>query len=72
LVSPMAKAAIAVGADGLLIEVHPDPKSALSDGAQTLRLDTFVQLMKELSPIVQAVGREFGTPAEHELERMKN
>ncbi len=72
LVSPMAKAAIAAGADGLIIEVHPDPKSSLSDGAQTLRLDTFTQLMKELRPIVQAVGREFCTPAEYELERMKN
>ena len=64
LVTPMAKAAVAVGADGLLIEVHPDPKSSLSDGAQTLRIDTFAQLMKELRPIVQAVGRELGTPAE--------
>ncbi len=72
LVSPMAKAAIAVGADGLLIEVHSDPKSSLSDGAQTLRFDTFSQLMKELSPIVQAVGRELGTSAEYDLERMKN
>ena len=72
LVSPMAKAAIAAGADGLLIEVHPDPKSSLSDGAQTLRLDTFTQLMKELRPIVQAVGRELGTSAEDDLERMKN
>jgi len=72
LVSPMAKAAIAVGADGLLIEVHPDPKSSLSDGAQTLRLDTFTQLMKELRPIVQAVGRELGTSAEYDLRRMKN
>jgi 3-deoxy-7-phosphoheptulonate synthase len=72
LVSPMAKAAIAAGADGLLIEVHPDPKSSLSDGAQTLKIDTFTQLMKELRPIVQAVGRELGTPAEDDLERMKN
>ena len=72
LVSPMAKAAIAVGADGLLIEVHPDPKSSLSDGAQTLRIDTFAQLMKELGPIVQAVGRELSTSAEYDLERMKN
>jgi len=72
LVSPMAKAAIAAGADGLLIEVHPDPKNSLSDGAQTLRIDTFVQLMKELSPIVQAVGRELGTSTEDDLERMKN
>jgi 3-deoxy-7-phosphoheptulonate synthase len=72
LVSPMAKAAIAVGADGLLIEVHPDPRSSLSDGAQTLRIETFTQLMKELSPIVQAVGRELGTSTEYDLERMKN
>jgi len=72
LVSPMSKAAIAVGADGLLIEVHPDPKSSLSDGAQTLKLDTFAQLMKEIKPIVQAIGREFGTSAEYDLERMKN
>jgi 3-deoxy-7-phosphoheptulonate synthase len=72
LVSPMAKAAIAVGADGLLIEVHPDPKSSLSDGAQTLKLNTFAQLMKEIKPIVQAIGRELGTSAEYDLEGMKN
>jgi len=72
LVSPMAKAAIAVGADGLLIEVHPDPKSSLSDGAQTLKPDTFNQLMKELIPIVQAIGRKLSTSAEYDLERMKN
>ncbi len=72
LVSPMSKAGIAVGADGLLIEVHPDPKSSLSDGAQTLKLDTFAQLMKEIKPIVQAIGRELGTSAEYDLERMKN
>src|SRR4030042_2673511 len=69
LVSPMAKAAIAAGADGLLMEVHPDPKSSLSDGAQPLKIDTFTQLMKELRPIVQAGGRELGTPAEDDLER---
>jgi len=72
LVSPMSKAAIAVGADGLLIEVHPDPKSSLSDGAQSLKLDTFAQLMKEIKPIVQAIDRELGTSAEYDLERMKN
>ncbi len=65
LVSPMAKAAIAAGADGLLIEVHPDPKSSLSDGAQTLKIDNFNKLMKELKPIVQAVGREFNPIAGH-------
>jgi 3-deoxy-7-phosphoheptulonate synthase len=62
----MAKAAIAAGTDGLLIEVHTNPKSSLSDGAQTLKLDTFTQLMKELRPIIQAVGRELGTSAEYE------
>jgi 3-deoxy-7-phosphoheptulonate synthase len=72
LVTPMAKAAVAVGADGLLIEVHPDPKSSLSDGTQTLKIDTFAQLMKELIPIIQAVGRELGTSAEDNFERMKN
>jgi 3-deoxy-7-phosphoheptulonate synthase len=72
LVSPMSKAAIAAGADGLIIEVHPDPKSSLSDGAQTLKLDTFAQLMKEIKPIAQAIGRELGTSAEYDLERIKN
>jgi 3-deoxy-7-phosphoheptulonate synthase len=72
LVSPMTKAAIAAGADGLLIEVHPDPKSSLSDGTQTLRFDTFTQLMKEIKPIIQAIGREFSIPDEGELERIKN
>lgn len=72
LVSPMAKAAIAAGADGLLIEVHPEPKNSLSDGAQTLNFDKFTQLMKELRPIIQAVDREFNFPVEGELERVKN
>lgn len=69
LVSPMSKAAIAAGADGLIIEVHPDPKSSLSDGAQSLKLDTFAQLMKEIQPIVQAIGRELGTSTEYDLEK---
>ena len=72
LVSPMAKAAIAAGADGLLIEVHPEPKNSLSDGAQTLNFDKFTQLIKELRPIIQAVDREFNLPVEGELERVKN
>ena len=72
LVKPMAKAAVAAGADGLIIEVHPDPKSSLSDGGQSLQLDTFAQLMKELRPIIQAVGREFASSLENELERVKN
>lgn len=58
LVAPMAKAAIAAGADALIIEVHTNPEEALSDGEQSLRPDIFAELMKELKPIAQAVGRE--------------
>ncbi len=57
-VAPMAKAAVACGADGLLIEVHIDPKTALSDGQQSLYPEQFVQLMKELRPFVEATGRK--------------
>ncbi|MCL5671366.1 MAG: 3-deoxy-7-phosphoheptulonate synthase [Acidobacteria bacterium] len=56
-VAPMARAAVAAGADGLLIEVHPDPEKALSDGAQSLYLEQFEQLIKELQMIAPAVGR---------------
>jgi 3-deoxy-7-phosphoheptulonate synthase len=56
-VAPMARAAVAAGADGLLIEVHPDPDKALCDGAQSLYPDQFSQLMKELNLIATAVGR---------------
>ena len=56
-VSPMARAAVAAGADGLLIEVHHDPEHALSDGAQSLYPDQFAQLMAELGVIAPAVGR---------------
>jgi 3-deoxy-7-phosphoheptulonate synthase len=56
-VSPMARAAVAAGADGLLIEVHPDPDKALCDGAQSLWPEQFVQLMHELKLIAAAVGR---------------
>ncbi len=58
LVGPVARAAVAAGADGLLIEVHPHPSRALSDGAQSLKLDTFARLMDELRAVAQAVGRE--------------
>ena len=56
-VAPMARAAVAAGADGLLIEVHPDPDHALSDGAQSLFPDQFGTLMGELKIIAPAVGR---------------
>jgi len=58
LVSAVSKAAIAAGADGLIIEVHPHPSQALSDGAQSLKPEPFAQLMRELQAIAQAVGRE--------------
>jgi 3-deoxy-7-phosphoheptulonate synthase len=54
----MAKAAVAAGADGLIIEVHTNPEEALSDGEQSLRPNDFKKLMKELKPIASAVGRE--------------
>jgi 3-deoxy-7-phosphoheptulonate synthase len=56
-VEPMAKAAIACGADGLIIEVHPRPAEALSDGAQSLKPDRFASLMQSLRPLAEAVGR---------------
>ena len=58
LVAPMAKAAVAAGADGLLIEVHTNPEEAMSDGEQSLKPDAFMKLMQELKPIAAAVGRE--------------
>ncbi|MGZ3548748.1 MAG: 3-deoxy-7-phosphoheptulonate synthase [Vulcanimicrobiaceae bacterium] len=58
LVPPMAMAAIAAGADGLLIEVHPDPASAVSDGAQSLNFDQFDLLMRRLDSVAQSVDRQ--------------
>jgi 3-deoxy-7-phosphoheptulonate synthase len=57
LVEPMARAAVAAGADGLMIEVHPHPEEALSDGAQSLKPERFAALMQSLRPIAEAVGR---------------
>jgi 3-deoxy-7-phosphoheptulonate synthase len=58
LVGPMSKAAVAVGADALIIEVHTNPEEAFSDGEQSLRPEYFSQLMGELRLVAQAVGRE--------------
>jgi 3-deoxy-7-phosphoheptulonate synthase len=58
LVAPLAKAAVAAGADGLIIEVHSHPEEALSDGAQSLLPSNFAILMKELKVLAQAVARE--------------
>ncbi len=57
LVLPMARAAIAAGADGLLVEVHPDPDRAASDGAQTLAPPQFTEMMQQVRLIAAAVGR---------------
>ena len=57
LVAPMSKAAVAAGADGLIIEVHPDPEKALSDGEQSLTPQLFQQLMRDVRAVANAVGR---------------
>ena len=57
LVIPVARATIAAGADGVMVEVHPNPDHALSDGAQSLNFDRFGELMRELSVVGKAVGR---------------
>ena len=58
MVEPLAKAAVAVGADGLIIEVHNDPANALCDGPQSIKPEKFAELMEELRVIAGAVGRE--------------
>ena len=58
MVPPMARAAVAAGADGLLVEVHCDPDRALSDGAQSLRPSEFAQLVEQLRAIAPVVGRK--------------
>jgi len=62
LVAPLSFAAIAAGADGLIIEVHPDPECALSDGDQSLPPESFESLMLRLAPFVAAAGRTLATP----------
>ncbi len=57
LVEPVSRAAVAAGADGLMIEVHPRPEEALSDGAQSLKPSRFDDLMQGLRPVAEAVGR---------------
>ncbi len=58
-VTPMAKAALVVGADGIMVEMHPDPKSALSDGSQALTPNQFEKMMAELKFLGNAIGVEF-------------
>ena len=63
LVAPLALAAVAAGADGLLIEVHPNPDLALADGPQSLTFDNFRLLMSQLLPIAEARNRKLATPS---------
>jgi 3-deoxy-7-phosphoheptulonate synthase len=60
-VTPMARAAVAAGADGIIVEVHPNPEGALSDGAQSLYPEQFTSLVKELRAIASAIGRSIAT-----------
>jgi len=61
-VTPLSRAAVAVGADGLIIEVHPDPDTALSDGSQSLYPDQFDGLMVEVRQIAAVLGRSIAGP----------
>ncbi len=63
LVPPMARAAVAAGADGLIVEVHPEPERALSDGVQTLNPDEFAAMMKDVRVIAEAIGRSMPVAA---------
>src|SRR5207245_5808656 len=62
LVQPMALAAAAAGADGLIVEVHPEPDSALSDGPQSLTLEGFDQLMQTLDRVLAEIGLPLAMP----------
>ena len=64
LVLPLALASIAAGADGIMVEVHPDPGAALSDGDQSLDMQMFSDLMRALEPVAHAVGRTVQLPTE--------
>jgi 3-deoxy-7-phosphoheptulonate synthase len=67
LVAPLAFAAVAAGADGLMVEVHPCPAEALSDGDQSLTFAAFDALMRQLRPFAEAAGRTLSTPAAAEV-----
>ncbi len=61
-VTPMARAAVAAGADGIIVEVHPDPPRAMSDGAQSLYPEQFAELMEQIRVIADAIGRRVTAP----------
>ncbi len=64
LVAPLALAVVAAGADGLMIEVHPNPDQALKDGAQSLTFENFEQLMQQVAPVAASVGRRMPIESE--------
>jgi 3-deoxy-7-phosphoheptulonate synthase len=57
MVAHLSMAAVAAGADGVLVEVHPSPETALNDGAQSLSFKAFEQMLQQLAPVATAVGR---------------
>ena len=63
-VIPMARAAVAAGADGVMVEVHQDPPRAMSDGAQSLYPEQFAELMEQMRAIARAIGRDLAAPVE--------
>jgi len=68
LVAPLALAAVAAGADGLMIEVHPNPDEALKDGAQSLTFENFEQLMQQVAPVAASVGRRMPARSEEAID----
>lgn len=70
LVPALAAAAVAVGADGLIVEVHPDPSNALSDGAQSLTFDAFAEMMRVLAPLAAMCGRSLDIPLSIPLDAL--
>jgi len=72
LVAAASRAAVAAGADGLLVEVHPDPEVALSDGRQSLKPKTFAAMMQQIKGIASAVGRTVGADRTVEREMVTN
>jgi 3-deoxy-7-phosphoheptulonate synthase len=71
-VTPLSRAAVAVGADGLIIEVHPDPDRALSDGTQSLFPQQFADLMVEVRQIANVLGRSVAEPVANPVARRSN
>ncbi len=59
---PMGRAAVAAGADGIMVEVHPDPPHAMSDGAQSLYPEQFQEMMEQIRVIARAIGRDVAAP----------